>query len=100
MTDNTAQVHLIRAGDVVRLPTGETVTVAWADHKTGSLQSTGIQVHHSRIAEVELVRAVDDEEHYAQVQEGIRVGGRVFTKVDSLYGANLRAWKARRPKPD
>lgn len=95
MTD-TAQVHRIRAGDIVRIPDGREITVAYADYRSGGLSWTGWPGGYAMISECELVRAASDEEHYELVGELIRQAGQAPDPVERIYGSAYRAWQMQR----
>jgi len=90
---DTAHAHRIRAGDIVRVPGGREVTVAYADYRSGGLSWTGWPGGYAAIDQCELVRAASDEEHYALVGELIRQAGARPDPVERLYGSAYRAWQ-------
>lgn len=54
----------MRTGDTVfHSPSGETWTVAWADHETGYMAPCGWPTCEARIADCEVTRAASDDEH-------------------------------------
>lgn len=56
--------HRIRTGDtVLHRPTGETWTVAYADHANGYLAACGYPDGEARIADCDLLKACSDHDY-------------------------------------